>query len=76
MPTASVYPRCNGGTCIRCRKKFERGDRVQIVNIIEQVGPNPSNPREVGSWFSGEFEVSHVECADTTLDGTIIVGGR
>jgi hypothetical protein len=76
MSPVSIHPRGNGGTCIRCRKKFERGDRVQIVSIIEQVGPNPSNPREIGAWFSEEFEVSHADCADPTLNGTIIVGGR
>jgi hypothetical protein len=46
-----------------------------VVNIIEKVGPNPSNPREVGSWFSGEFEVAHINCADTALEGTILLGG-
>lgn len=70
-----TYPRSDGSTCIKCRRKFERGDRVQVVNIIEKVGPNPSNPREVGSWFSGEFEVAHINCADTALEGTILLGG-
>jgi len=74
MGTPNVFPRCNGDTCIKCRRKFVRGDRVQIVNIIEKVGPSPSNPREVGSWFSGEFEIQHSNCADPSLDGTIILG--
>jgi len=74
MPTPSVYPRTNGSTCIRCRRKFARGDRVLIVNIIEKVGANPDNPREVGSWFSGEFEIQHSNCADPSLASTIILG--
>jgi hypothetical protein len=45
-----------------------------VVNIIEKIGHNPSNPREVGAWFSGEFEVQHSNCADPGLDGTIILG--
>jgi hypothetical protein len=69
-----THPRSDGSTCIKCRRKFERGDRVQVVNIIEKVGTNPSNPREVGSWFSGEFEVAHINCADTALESTIIIG--
>jgi hypothetical protein len=69
-----IYPRTDGSTCIKCRRKFERGDRVLIVNIIEKIGRDPSNPREVGSWFSGEFEVQHSNCADPSLDGTIILG--
>lgn len=70
----TTFPRCNGDTCVRCRRKFERGDRVQVVNIIEKIGHNPSNPREVGAWFAGEFEVQHSNCADPGLDGTIILG--
>lgn len=70
----TIYPRSDGSTCIKCRRKFEQGDRVLIVNIIERVGSNPSNPREVGSWFSGEFEIQHSNCADPSLDATIIIG--
>ena len=70
----TIYPRCSGDTCIRCRRKFERGDRVQIVNIIEKVGSHPVNPLEMGAWFAGEFEIQHALCADPGLDGTIIFG--
>lgn len=69
-----LYPRTNGAVCIKCRRRFQPGDRVIIVNIIEKVGQNPSNPREVGSWFSGEFEVQHSICADPGLDSSIILG--
>jgi len=71
-----VYPKVNGDTCVKCRRKFERGDRVQVVNIIENIGSHPSNPKLVGAWFAGEFEIQHSNCADTCLDGAIILGGK
>lgn len=73
--SAPVYPRCNGDTCIKCRRKFQRGERVLIVNIIEKTGKNPSNPLQVGSWLSGEFEIMHANCEDTALGSTIIISG-
>lgn len=74
--SVTIYPRVNGDTCVLCRRKFARGDRVQIVNIIENVGTHPNNPREVGAWFSGEFELKHVNCADTGLDGAILLSHK
>ena len=72
--SVQTYPRCDGDTCVLCRHKFKRGDRVQVVNIVEKVGANPNNPKEFGSWLSAEFEIRHVNCADTGLDGAIILG--
>jgi hypothetical protein len=72
---APIFPRCPGDTCVVCRRQFKRGDRVEIVNIVERVGVNPSNNREVGSWLSPEFEIRHANCADTSLEGTVILGG-
>lgn len=74
--SVTIHPRTNGDTCVLCRRKFGRGDRVQIVNIIEKVGSHPNNPREVGAWFSGEFELQHSNCADPGLDGTIILTNK
>lgn len=71
----TIYPRCNGDTCVKCRRKFQRGDRVVIVHIVENVGSNPSNPREVGAWLSGEFEMQHSICADPGLDSTLVLAG-
>jgi len=69
-----IHPRCNGDTCILCRRKFEAGDRVQVVHIVEKIGANPMSPRDVGAWLSSEFELKHVICADTGLEGALIGG--
>lgn len=70
----TIHQRCDSDTCIRCRRKFSRGDRVQVVNIVEKLGANPNNIRENGAWFSGEFEVAHVSCSDPALNGSVIGG--
>jgi len=70
--TAPAYPRSAPNLCIRCRKVFERGDRVQIVHIVSSVGKNPDNPMQMGAWLSAEFELAHVECADRGLEGVVI----
>lgn len=75
MPHSTI-PRGNTTTCVRCSRKFETGDRVIPIYIIEKIGPNPVNPREIGSWFSPEFEVAHMDCADPGINGTIIVGSK
>lgn len=69
----TTQPRCNTTTCVKCRRKFERGDRVQVVNIIDKIGGNPNNVREEGAWLTGEFELQHANCQDPTLDSTITV---
>lgn len=69
----SMFPRCNGDTCVLCRHKFQPGDRVQIVHILEKVGTDPSNPKQAGAWLSEEFEFRHVNCTDTGLEGVIVV---
>lgn len=67
-----LYPRCSPDLCVRCRKKFMPGDRVNIVHIVSQTGKNPDNPAQMGAWLSSEFEMAHVECADTSLEGRLI----
>ena len=69
----TITPRCNADTCIKCRRKFQRGDRVQVVHIVEKLGVNPGNVREPGAWLSPEFELAHAVCEDPGLDGTITV---
>lgn len=69
----TVYPRCGTTECVKCRRKFERGDRVLVVNIVEQLGTNPNNIREKGAWLTGDFELQHANCQDPTLDSTIEV---
>ena len=70
--TAPLHPRGNADTCIKCRKKFVAGDRVQIVHIVTGTGRNPRNPRELGAFLSDEFEMSHASCLDPQLSSEII----
>ena len=67
-----AHPRGNADTCIKCRKKFDKGDRVQIVHIVTGTGRNPHNPREFGAFLSDEFEMSHISCLDPQLSSDII----
>lgn len=72
--SVTIHPRCESDTCVRCRRKFKSGDRVQVVNIVEKLGVNPNNLKQSGAWFSGEFEVAHANCADPSLDASIVIG--
>lgn len=74
--SAPTHPRCNTDRCVVCRRLFSAGDRVSVCNIVARVGSNPSNPREVGSWLSGEFELAHVNCLNPSLDDSIVISGR
>lgn len=69
-----LRPRGNASLCIRCRKKFEPGDRVSPIYIVQKTGPNPENLREAGAWLTGEFELSHIDCTNPQLEmGSIIL---
>lgn len=70
--TAPLYPRCSPDLCIRCRKKMAPGDRVTIVHIVQAVVKNPDNPLQMGAMLSGEFEMAHVDCADSSLNGRML----
>ena len=70
--TAPLFPRCSPDLCVRCRKKFQPGDRISIVNIVERTGAHPDNPMQMGAWLSSEFEMAHVECADVSLAGRVL----
>ena len=59
-------------TCAKCKKKFKPGDRVITAFIVQKVGFNPQ-VRDVGAWLGEEFELVHVMCENTALDGQIIV---
>jgi hypothetical protein len=74
--SAPLHPRGNADTCIKCKRKFMPGDRVQMVFIVRQVGMNPHNPREMGAWLGDEFEMAHETCEDPQLEGTMIIGSR
>lgn len=67
-----LRPRVGSETCVRCRKTFSPGDRVQIVNIVDKVARNQST-RMIGAWIRDEYEMSHVDCRDPALVGTVII---
>lgn len=71
MSTPPLAPRHDTTTCGKCRKKFKPGDRVLVAHIVIKSGFNPAN-RETGAWLSEEFELVHVMCENTALDGQII----
>lgn len=75
MSEPVLHPRHGTNICAKCRKPFKAGDRAMMVHIIMQTGFNGST-REVGSWFSEEFELAHAMCDNPALEGQIITVGR
>lgn len=67
MSTVTLHPRIDGDTCIRCRKKFLPGDRINPAMIVVKTGRHPNNPKEVGVHMSSEFELAHIDCHDPSL---------
>lgn len=59
-------------TCAKCRSLFKPGDRVTTAFIVQQVGRNPAT-KELGALLGEDFELVHVSCVDTQLEGKIIV---
>ena len=70
--TSPLHARGDANTCIKCRRKFIPGDRVQMVHIVVALGRNPRNPRELGAFLSEEFELAHACCVDPQLASEII----
>jgi len=60
-------PHVDSDTCGKCRKKFERGHRVCVANIVAYVGPNPENLKESGCNIYPEYELVHIDCRDPFL---------
>lgn len=73
--TAPLHARGDGASCIRCRRAFKAGDRMQSVHIVQGLGRDPNNPRQPGLLISPEFEMVHVMCEDPELNGGVIVSG-
>jgi len=63
----ATVPRVAGDTCIRCRRKFQTGERITPVMIVLKTGHHPNDPREVGVHMSNEFELAHIDCHDPSL---------
>lgn len=59
--------RVDSSTCGRCRKQFQKGDRVAQAFIIDRVGVHPTNMAEIGAYFHAEFELVHIDCRDPDL---------
>lgn len=68
----ALSPRVDGDTCIRCRRKFQPGDRVTPAMIVIKAGRHPNNPKEVGVHMSSEFEIAHIDCNDRGLSLPIV----
>lgn len=69
---SQIGQRVSTAECARCRKTFKPGDRVVQVLIVEKVGRNPKAAWERGAFLCPDFELAHVSCVDTGLDGRII----
>lgn len=54
--------------CARCKKQFERGDRVVPAVIVEGMARDPDTGMK-GVQCSSEFEMVHYDCRDTRLTG-------
>jgi hypothetical protein len=72
--TLSLRPRHGADTCARCRNRFNPGDRVIQVWIVQSLGrtPNAATPWDRGAWWGHEYEVAHVDCVDRALEGKVI----
>ena len=65
-------PRGSTANCVKCARKFNPGDRVITVFIVQKTGANPENLREFGAWLGGEFELVHADCANPSLSIGVI----
>ena len=61
------HPHVDSDTCSKCRKKFQRGQRVVPVHIVADTGLNPQNLKDRGVELFSEFEFAHFDCRDPYL---------
>lgn len=69
MTTPILGARVDSDTCIRCRKKFTPGDRIQMVHIVQKLGRNTANV--AGAYIAEDFEMAHATCSDPSLSGIL-----
>jgi hypothetical protein len=62
-----LRPHVESDTCGRCRKKFQRGDRLTTAFIFDRRGLNPLNLGNTGAMLNEEFELVHIDCHDPLL---------
>lgn len=65
----SISARVPDFMCARCKKRFERSDRVVPAIIVEGIGKDPDTGMK-GVQCSPEFEMVHYDCRDPKLGGT------
>jgi hypothetical protein len=73
MSNPILEARGTGDTCMKCRRKFQPGDRMQPAYIVTGHGRDPANPRQPGLLIGPEFEMVHVVCEDPQLAGQVII---
>lgn len=74
--SAPLHARGDGATCVKCRRPFQKGDRLQPVYIVHGHGRDPKNPKQPGVLIGDEFEMAHVICEDPQLIGGHIIGSK
>lgn len=74
MSVDVLRQRVDHTTCARCRKRFKAGDRVLTAMIIKNPDARDPATKMRAAEMSGEFELVHASCADTALDGKLIIG--
>ncbi len=71
---APLRQRVGTDKCAKCRQPFKPGDRVTVVYIVTKVGKNPSAKAfDFGAFLSEDFELAHVSCTDTGLNGYSLI---
>lgn len=71
--SAPIVARIYADTCIACRRKFDKADRVQIVHIVADV-VKTANPLQAGAMLAADFEIRHADCNDPQLvKGGVII---
>ncbi len=56
-----IRPHTDDGFCGKCRRRFERGDRVTQAFIVDQVGVDLRNLGRRGVHLFEEFELVHIK---------------
>jgi hypothetical protein len=66
-----INPRVSPNICVRCRKQFQREDRLTLVYICVGVGWDSAvNSRCAAA--SPTYEMAHIDCNDPCLKGLIL----
>jgi hypothetical protein len=61
-------PHVDSYICAKCRRQFQKGQRVVPVHIVAEAGAiNPANLKEKGVELFAEFEFAHFDCRDPFL---------